>query len=99
MKKIRGFNYYVDKKGIVYNENKHALSPYVSGNGYKKVTLCKDGRHYKFYVHRLVAITYIKTYSKRLQVNHKNLIKNDNRLSNLEWLTRKNNMKHYKENR
>lgn len=53
----------------------------------------KDGR-YSFRVHRLVARAYLPDYSEDLQVNHKNGIKTDNRVENLEMCTNAKNVYH-----
>ena len=69
---------------------KPALSPY----GYKCVVLTKpDKSRYSVGVHRLVATAFLGD-NPDLQVNHKNGIKDDNNLSNLEWCTQKENMQH-----
>lgn len=49
-------------------------------------------------VHRLVAQAYLGYETDRDQINHKNGIKNDNRVENLEWCTRSENTRHAYEN-
>ena len=66
----------------------------ISKNGYCQVMLCKDKKRRLLYVHRLVAITYLDNYSENLQVNHKNGIKIDNKIDNLEMVTSKENIQH-----
>lgn len=58
-----------------------------TSKGYNHIILTKNGVQRTFRVHRLVCINFIpNTYNKPC-VNHKNGIKNDNRLENLEWCT------------
>ena len=67
------------------------LSPNVGKNGYLSVQL--EGGNRK-YVHRLVAEAFIGFDNVFLEVNHKNGIKSDNRLENIEVVTHSQNIKH-----
>ncbi len=52
-------------------------------------------RHRKIMMtHKIVALAYIPNPLGLKEINHKNCIKTDNRVSNLEWCTRKENMQH-----
>jgi len=54
-----------------------------------RIGLTRDGKKHQFYVHRLVCVAFRPNPEKKETVNHLNGIKNDNRLSNLEFATYK----------
>jgi hypothetical protein len=65
-------------------------------NGYYKVELFHNSKQSMRYIHRLVANAFISNKHPELQteVNHINGDKKDNRCSNLEWVSHRDNMKH-----
>jgi hypothetical protein len=66
--------------------------------GYVKRVLSKNGRNNYFTEHRLVALAFIDNPLNKKTVNHKNGIKTDNTVENLEWCTNKENTEHAIEN-
>lgn len=70
------------------------IKPYDDNHGYHSVSLSKNGKVIKHKVHRLVAEAFISNPKNKPTVNHKNEIRNDNHVSNLEWATYKENNDH-----
>ena len=88
-------DYDVTESGIVVNaKTGKVLHQYKSTHGYLRVALCENGKQKRVFVHRLVAMKYIPNPHNLPQVNHKNGVKTDNRVENLEWCTASENQQH-----
>lgn len=70
------------------------LKPHKDKDGYLRVRLCKNGKSKGEGVHRIVLKAFISNPENKPQCNHINGIKDDNRLTNIEWCTISENTKH-----
>ena len=80
------------KKGSGGHSESIILKPCTDKDGYKMVNLRSHDTAFSIRVHRLVAQVFLPNYSTHLEVNHKNEIKNDNRVENLEMCSRQYNI-------
>lgn len=72
------------------------LKPRLRPDGYLDVKLLVNGKQYQRLVHRLVAEYFIPNPDKLPQVNHIDEDKTNNKVWNLEWVTRSENINHSK---
>ncbi len=70
------------------------LKPNLKKSGYLNILLCKGGIVKTHRIHRLVAQAFLPNPENKETVNHKNGVKSDNRLCNLEWATQGENTQH-----
>lgn len=70
------------------------LNPHIDVTGYKRLYLYKKDFKTREFVHRIVALHFIENHNNKPQINHKNGIKTDNNIENLEWCTGKENVHH-----
>ena len=90
------FDYCVNTDGEIFSKKTGTwvkLKKQTHNCGYHIIQLCKDGKRQMYYIHRLVAKTFLDDYSEDLEVDHKNHDKKDNRLKNLRMVTPSQNQK------
>ena len=97
--------YFITEEGRVFcnlgrgnrDKNKtvemYEIKPRYTKNGYARIYArqTSTNRRKDLYIHRLVAEYFIPNPENKKYVNHKNFIRNDNRVENLEWCTAKEN--------
>lgn len=70
------------------------LKPYLDKSGYHTVNLYLNKKKKLHKIHRLVGIAFIDNPDNKPAINHKNSIRTDNRVENLEWVTFSENNQH-----
>lgn len=83
---------YIDKRG--WKRKSKKLKYNIDRNGYVRVKLTNSKGQKYYQVHRLVAQAFIPNPNNLPQVNHKDSIRNNNCVNNLEWITCSENNKY-----
>lgn len=99
IKDIKGFEgrYTISNLGIVRSKlTGIIMKPNITKFGYARVNLRKaKNREYKsYFIHRLVAIHFLANPNNLPEVNHIDCNRTNNIVTNLEWVSREDNIKH-----
>ena len=93
--RVRSIDRYVTgKNGKKYFRPGRILSLTEKENGYLSVSLWKNNKGHSLYVHRLVGKAFIPNPNNLPTINHKDGNKQNNNVSNLEWMTYYDNNEH-----
>ena len=98
--KVKSLERTVVMKNGVPRHIKEKIIPWkMKDNGYCFVKLHIGGKYKNKYIHRLVAEHFIPNNKGLPEINHKDGNKQNNRISNLEWVTHSANLIHAYENK
>lgn len=97
--RVRTIEHIVNKSdGTTYKCVSKELKPAPDKKGYKRVGLSINGKLLTKKLHRLVAECFISNFCDKPQVNHIDGNKANNYITNLEWVTNRENQIHAIEN-
>ena len=87
-------SYFVTRDGKIFNKHGKRMKTQDNGRGYQIVGLTWGGRRHMKGVHRVVAEVYLPNPMNLSDVNHKDTVRTNNILANLEWMTHGENIKY-----
>jgi len=100
-KPIKGYKglYKISSLGQVRRIDTGLILKYcINSSGYPVLNLCRDGIQKLYLLHRLIALAFIPNPENKPHVNHKNSVRTDFSINNLEWVTSSENIQHAYDN-
>lgn len=91
---VRSVDRLVESRGFSKQYRNGKILYQRTQNGYRRVKLCNGGVNKVKMVHRLVAEAFIPNPQSLPFINHKDEVRSNNRVDNLEWCTRLYNMRY-----
>lgn len=93
----------LDRVLVVNGQNRFykgkVLKPFANWNGYLKIVVAYKGKDHRLSIARLVAQHFVDNPDDKPEVNHIDFNKTNNHVSNLEWVSREENLSHAQANR
>ena len=92
---IPGFECYsASSDGQIRNKSGRVLKVRKDEGGYLQVKLSLDKKQINKLVHHLIAAAFLSNEEGHPEINHINRVRNDNRVENLEWISKAGNRSH-----
>ena len=87
MKKVKDFNYFITEDARVLNSKGYELTPQLNKDGYYTFNFYSEGKYHHRRRARLLAEAYIPNPENLPVIDHKNGVRTDDSLDNLEWVS------------
>lgn len=85
--------YKATEDGRIFNAEGHEMTLHKMANGYMRVRLHRGLERNLYLVHRIIAETFLEKSEGLNVVHHKDAVRDNNRVSNLEWCDNSHNQK------
>lgn len=86
------FGYKVYRDGSVVGKRGNVLATHITDKGYELIRLYINGKPTSKHVHRILAECFLVKPESATEVDHINCVRNDNRVENLRWVTKEQNI-------
>lgn len=89
-----GYKEVVCSNGKIRKYKEKNIKPRIDPKGYQFITLYGHQYNRQFRIHTLVALAFIPNPENKPCVNHKDSVRTNNKVNNLEWVTHSENTMH-----